>query len=204
MESDKPVVAAFDFDGTVTRSDTMFRFLLHVVGPAMFSRNLLALAPTLAGYGLGLVRNDIAKERAFTRFLGRTNIHGLQPKAEQFAAQKLPRLIRSEALRRIEWHKEQGHRCVLISASLDIYLQPWARQAGFDHVIASQLETLGDGRITGNLLGANCFGAEKIRRLNNLMGDRDQYILYAYGDSRGDRELLAAADYAYYREMPHQ
>lgn len=195
----KPVVAAFDFDGTLTHRDTLFPFLLHVAGWGAFARHVFALAPTLAGYGLGMIRNDIAKERVLARFLAGTEIGALQREAVRFAGQKLAGMLRAEALERLAWHKRQGHRCVLISASLDLYVRPWAQKAGFADAIASHLETLADGRVSGKLLGKNCFGAEKVRRLEELLGPRSGYTLYAYGDSRGDKELLSYADHAYYR-----
>ncbi len=201
-EAGKPVVAAFDFDGTLTRRDTLLPFLLHTLGAAAVARHALILSPTLAGYALGLINNGIAKERVFIRCLAGMHIDELQRQATQFAEHKLPTLMRSEALQRLDWHKQQGHRCVVISASLELYVQPWARKMGFDDVIATHLETLNDGRITGKLAGANCFGAEKVRRLEALLGPRSGYTLYAYGDSRGDKELLSAADYAYYRKIP--
>lgn len=203
QQSDKPIVAAFDFDGTLTRRDTLFPFLLYVVGPAVFARHMLVLSPVLAAYGLGLMRNDVAKVRVLTRFLRGMNIDALQEKATQFALQELPHLLRNEAMQRLAWHKKQGHRCVVISASLELYVHPWAIKAGFDDVIASHLETQTDGRISGNLAGKNCYGSEKIRRLETLLGPISAYALYAYGDSRGDKELLAAADHAYYRHMPN-
>jgi phosphatidylglycerophosphatase C len=199
----KPIVAAFDFDGTLTRRDTMFPFLLFVVGWGEFIRHLIILIPTLACYGLGLIRNDIAKERVFTRFLSGMNMIDLQNKATQFAAQKLPTLLRTEAMQRLAWHKQQGHRCIVISASLEIYLQQWAINSGFDDVLATQLEILQGEKISGKLSGRNCFGIEKVNRLGKLLGNRESYILYAYGDSNGDKELLAYADYPYYREMPN-
>lgn len=201
---DKPVVAAFDFDGTMTRGDTLFPFLLFAAGPARFFRLFFLLLPTLLGYKLGIIKNNVAKEIVFTRFFAGTSIDSIQKIAYQFSTQKLPELIKPDAMSRFKWHKQQGHRCVLISASLDIYLQAWASSIGFDDVISSSLETTKDGCVTGKLAGANCFGAEKARRLYALMGDRSGYELYAYGDSTGDKELLSMADYAYYREMPAQ
>jgi len=201
-QANKLVVAAFDFDGTLTRRDTLLPFLLHVLGVAAVVRHALILSPTLAGYGLGMIRNDVAKERVFTQCLAGMHIDELQIEATQFAEHKLPGLIRTEAIHRFGWHKKQGHRCVVISASLDFYVRPWAQKVGFDDVIASHLETQEDGRVTGNLLGENCFGIEKVRRLEALLGPRSGYTLYAYGDSRGDKELLSTADYAYYRRIP--
>jgi phosphatidylglycerophosphatase C len=92
----------------------------------------------------------------------------------------------------------------VISASLDIYLEPGAQAVGVDQVLCSSLRSDRAGRVSGRLAGANCFGPEKLRRLQDSLGDRSGYILYAYGDSRGDRELLASADHAFYRTMPNQ
>lgn len=203
-QASKPVVAAFDFDGTLTRRDTLFPFLLHTLGMTAFVRDVFVLSPTLAGYGLGLIRNDIAKEKVFVRCLAGMTMDELRQQGELFAAKVLPNLLRPEAMQRLNWHKQQGHRCVVISASLELYVRPWAIKAGFDDVIATHLQTREEGHISGKLAGANCFGIEKVRRLEALLGNRDGYTLYAYGDSRGDRELLSSADYAYYRRMPNQ
>ncbi len=202
-QADKPVVAAFDFDGTLTRRDTLLPFLLHKLGAAAVARHALVLSPTLAAYALGLIDNSVAKERVLVRCIAGMRLEELQQEAERFAAYVLPRLLRHDAMQRLAWHKQQGHRCVVISASLELYVRPWAQRAGFDEVIATRLETREDGRITGKLSGANCFGIEKTRQLEALLGARDGYTLFAYGDSRGDKELLSLADYAYYRQIPN-
>lgn len=202
-ESDKPVVAAFDFDGTLTRRETLLPFLLHTLGGAAVARHAFILAPTLAGYGLGVIRNGVAKERVFIQCLAGMRMDKLQLEGERFAADVLPGLLRDEAMQRFEWHKQKGHRCVVISASLEIYVRPWAIKAGFDDVIATRLETQENGCTTGKLSGANCYGIEKVRRLEALLGGRDGYALYAYGDSRGDKELLSCADHAYYQIIPN-
>jgi HAD superfamily hydrolase (TIGR01490 family) len=198
----KPVVAAFDFDGTLTRRDTLLPFLLQVAGPGTFLSRMLVLSPTLAAYQLGMLRNDIAKERVLTRFFNGMEEDTLRQQGVHFAAHTLPRMLRQQAMRRMQWHKQQGHRCVVISASLELYVQPWAQEAGFDDVIASRLTLREDGRIAGGLAEGNCYGAEKARRLQALLGAKEAYTLYAYGDSRGDRELLAMADHACYRSIP--
>lgn len=201
QHTEKPVIAAFDFDGTLTRRDTLFPFLLYVAGPLKFSYKILLLLVTLAGYALGLIRNDKAKIKVLRCFLANMEMNALQQQALRFAEQKLPSLLRSEAMQRLAWHRQQGHRCVVVSASLEIYLRPWASKAGFDDILGSRLETLADDRTTGNLLGENCFGPEKMRRLETLLGPLDNFTLYAYGDSRGDKELLSAADYPFYKKF---
>jgi HAD superfamily hydrolase (TIGR01490 family) len=201
---DKPIVAAFDFDGTLTRRDTLLPFLLFTLGASAVARHAITLSPTLAGYALGLIDNGVAKERVLVRCLSGMHMDELLQEGERFASYVLPGLLSHGAMQRFEWHKKQGHRCVVISASMELYVRPWATSAGFDDVIATRLEIQEDGRITGKLSGANCFGVEKVRRLESLLGERDGYTLYAYGDSRGDKELMSLANYAYYREMPNQ
>jgi HAD superfamily hydrolase (TIGR01490 family) len=200
--SEKPVVAAFDFDGTLTRRDTLLPFLISALGAPAVARHALVLAPVLAGYALGLTENGIAKQKVFVRCFSGMGVAELERQAARFVEQTLPGLIRMEAMRRLEWHKKRGHRCVVISASLELYVQPWARNAGFDDVIATRLETGDDGRVTGRLSGKNCYGPEKVTRLESLLGARERYTLYAYGDSAGDHALLACSDFPYFREMP--
>jgi phosphatidylglycerophosphatase C len=204
QQATKPVVAAFDFDGTLTRRDTLFPFLLHVAGPVKFSFKVMLLLPALAGYALGFIRNDIAKVKVLRCFLANMEMTTLQQHALQFAEHKLPALLRSVAMQRLAWHRQQGHRCVVVSASLELYLQPWASKAGFDDILGSRLEPLEGERTSGKLLGENCFGPEKMRRLEALLGPREGYTLYAYGDSRGDKELLSAADFPFYRKFSNE
>jgi len=199
--ANKPIIAAFDFDGTLTRRDTLLPFLLHTLGTATVARHALMLSPMLVAYALGRISNGDAKERVFVRCLAGIPSDVLRRRSALFAERVLPGLINPEAMQRLSWHKRQGHRCVLISASLDVYLQPWSEQAGFDVVLATQLEQREDGCVSGKLSGANCFGAEKVRRLEVFLPVREAYTLYAYGDSRGDKELLAFADYSYYRQF---
>lgn len=198
----RPVVAAFDFDGTITCRDTLRPFLLRLAGWDGLVRGAVPLLPTLLGYGLRLTPNDVAKERVLRRFLGGMDNEALHRAGARYAGEQLPAMVRPAALARLRWHQSQRHRCVVISASIEHYVAPWARSAGFDDVLATRLALDGDGRVTGSYDGANCYGAEKVRRLREVLGVCEDYEIYAYGDSLGDRELLALADHAYYRTMP--
>lgn len=201
MADSKRVIAAFDFDGTVTRRDTLLPFLLQLHGLKLLFSSI-PLLPVLLGYALRIISNSRAKERVLKKMVGGMSEFELKMQAERFAAEVLPGKVKPEALARLQWHRARGDRCVLISASIEHYVRPWGRSAGFDDVIATKLEVSGDGIITGRYDGANCYGPEKMRRLFELFGDREDIELYAYGDSGGDRELLASADHAWYREMP--
>lgn len=194
------VVAVFDFDGTLTVGDSFLPFLRLAVGQWEFWWGLLVMSPVLLGYALKFIPNWQAKEALLAYLLADFTEEKLQRVAERFAVQHIPNLLRSEALDRLRWHQKQGHKTLLISASLEAYILPWAKTMGFDRASGTQLE-FHNGLLTGRILGKNCYGSEKIQRLQELLGDLKQYCIYAYGDSRGDRELLSVATYRYYRRF---
>lgn len=197
----RQVIAAFDFDGTITRRDTLLPFLLSASGSYGFLRNLLLEMPTLSAFALRRISNQIAKESLLKRFFEGEHIGTLDELGTRFAHREIPQMLRSTAMDRLKWHQDQGHRCIVISASLDIYVQPWAKSAGFDDVLCSRLAQDENSRILGHLDGLNCFGKEKIRRLRSLVGDLSGMELFAYGDSDGDHALLREADHAFYRSF---
>lgn len=191
-------MAVFDFDGTISRRDSTTAFCLATVPVWRLMRALAPRTPRLAGYRLGLVSRAAVKESILTALFGGMEERRLGGLAAAWAASRLPGLVRPAALARLRWHQERGHRVVLASASLELLLEPWALAVGVGDVLATRLEVAG-GRLTGRLQGRNCYGAEKVARLRELLGDLDGFELYAYGDSRGDRELLAAAQHPAYR-----
>ncbi|MFV1997744.1 MAG: HAD family hydrolase [Acidiferrobacterales bacterium] len=202
MNQKKSVVAAFDFDGTLTTRDTLIPFLFHSVGAVRFLGNMIRSGPTLFGYGIRLLPNEVAKERMLVNFLEGLGRQKLESLGRLFAREVIPGMVRKRAMDRLKWHQAQGHLCVIISASLDVYLKPWADSVGVENVLCTSLEVDDSDNLTGRLATANCFGAEKRRRLQEWLGDSSRYCLYAYGDSRGDRELLEMADHSFYRSMP--
>jgi HAD superfamily hydrolase (TIGR01490 family) len=193
-----PTIAVFDFDETLSDRDSLFPFLKMVVGSWRFYWGLMILSPVFLGYALRLIPNWKAKEAVFQHFFGGLTVEQLYHFCDRFACQIIPKMLRPEARQRLQWHQNQGHQTILVSASLEAYLQPWAESMGFDRVLGTRLQTL-EGKVTGRLLGNNCYGQEKVDRLAACLGNLNQYCLYAYGDSQGDKPLLAVADYPYYR-----
>lgn len=198
QSTDTSPVALFDFDGTLTHRDSLLPFLYHLSGPVSFVCNAVVLVPVLLKYLLGWMENGPAKEAVFQTFVRGENIKEVRRSAEEFVTSVLPKLLRPQAMERLQWHQKQGHRVVLISASVDVYLKPWAAQVGIDQVVCTELQTR-EGRLTGRFDGANCYGPEKVNRLTNILPDVDTAEVYAYGDSDGDRELLDLANHPYYR-----
>ncbi len=196
----KKTVAAFDFDKTMTYRDTLLPFLFHLHPLHLKLTKALKLIPTVVKYKLGFLQNQEAKERLLKAFLRNRSYEKLQYQAHVFANLRLSHYLRPEALERLHWHHGKGHACILISAGLEVYLKPWATSLGLE-VSATRLK-VNNGRITGKIDGKNCYGQEKVNRLLKRFGPKENFTLYAYGDSEGDKELLELADYPYYRKMP--
>lgn len=192
------VLAAFDFDGTISTGDSLQYFLRGVLGWPRYLLALLLASPWLLACALHLTDRHHAKQRLLQVSLGGTERERAEGWARDFATQVLPAMLRPEMLARLAWHQAQGHRTVLVSASPSLYLRPWAERMGFDAALCTELECAG-GRYTGRLATRNCWGPEKVRRLEAWWGASVPDRLYAYGDSRGDREMLARADVAWFR-----
>lgn len=188
-------VAAFDFDGTITRRDTLAGFLVFVAGRARVAAALAAGAPRLAGAVVGVGSRDDAKEGLLRRVLGGRGAGEVAEAGAAYAARLLDRRpFRPEVLARLARHLEEGHRVVVVSASLVDYVGPVVTALGADDVLASRLEVDPAGRVTGRLAGGNMRAARKAEALRALLGP-GPVELWAYGDSDGDAELLALADH---------
>ncbi|HXQ76162.1 MAG TPA: HAD-IB family hydrolase [Acidimicrobiales bacterium] len=199
--SPAPVVAAFDFDGTLTRGGSVWPFLVAVRGRRRVATAAAALMPKLAvGAALGGRYADDAKEALFRRTLAGLPAAEVAERAAAFGRAHYRRHARVEVRERMEWHRARGHRLVIVSASPDCYLIPLARDLAVDTVVATRLAVGTDGRLTGGYDGKNCRGHEKLRRvrrwIDDIAGPTDVApVLWAYGNSAGDRQLLTGADF---------
>ena len=205
MQPDTRTVAAFDFDGTLTRRDTLLPFLARGLGWPVFLLALLRCSPWLTGYALRLVRNDVAKQRLMLATLKGKGTLEMQDWTSRWLAHDFPGQLREQALARLTWHQQQGHCCVMVSASPDIYLEQVARQMGFDGLICTAMQ-IENGKLTGRMNTPNCHGEQKVLRLNSWLAARfgavEDLELYAYGDTSGDKPMLRMARHAWYRGKP--
>lgn len=197
-------VAAFDFDGTLTRRDTLLPYLRRGLGWPRFLWALVRSSPWLAAFALRLISNHRAKARLLKFSLGGLTDAEIEQWSIAFVRQYLPGQWDPDTLARLRHHQQSGHCCVIVSASPGIYLHDAGRALGVDGVICTELANCG-GSLTGSMATPNCHGQEKVRRLQAWLtghGFEKTVTLHAYGDSSGDVPLLNLADYAHYQGQP--
>ena len=205
-------IAFFDFDGTITTHDTLLEFIRFSKGTTSFLFGFLLHSPWLVAYRLKLISNHAAKQRVLSWFFRKTPLADFDAVCSRFATEILPGLIRPKALTEIALLHEKGFTVVVVSASPENWLRQWA--AGINaSLLATRLETnpaaseanhapSGSNpapRLTGRILGRNCHGAEKVRRIRESYDLAGYDDIYAYGDTAGDKPLLALAKHSFYK-----
>jgi phosphatidylglycerophosphatase C len=196
-----PVVAAFDLDGTLTNGGSVFPWLKWIAGRARTWRAATSLAVPLA---IGALRSstwaDNAKERLFKKLLAGLDEFDVAERSRTFALAHLEHEGRAVLLARLAWHRDQGHDVVLVSASPQIYVDVMTQELHAKGGLGTRLAVDPRGRLTGGYLGKNCRGTEKLRRLDEWIAQRHYStppVIYAYGNSRGDRRMLSGAAHPY-------
>jgi phosphatidylglycerophosphatase C len=187
----RPIVA-FDFDGTLTTRDSFTAFLRWRAGAGRYAAGLVKLSPAALLYLFNRDRGRI-KAAAAREFIGGLSRNEIAAEAREFAENHARKLLRPDAVR--TWRKWQaaGARLVIVTASPEITVAPFARGLGADALIGTRLDFDDQDRFTGRLASANCRGPEKVRRLREAFGD-DMALEAAYGDTGGDKEMLALTE----------
>jgi len=190
-------IAFFDFDGTITTDDSLLKFIRFVVGDRRFLLGLVVLSPMLVLYKLKLIPNYKAKQYLLSWFFkGMRKVDFLKV-ANEYSLVHIDKILRPKAIEKINWHKNQGHKVVVVSASIECWLRPWCEKNNLE-LIATKLE-IKDDIVTGNLLTKNCYGVEKVNRIKEAYDLEKFDYIYAYGDSSGDKQMLSLAHENFYK-----
>jgi HAD superfamily hydrolase (TIGR01490 family) len=190
-------LALFDFDGTITSSDTWTPFMRLAVSRSKMLSGIVRLSPIVLGYRIGVVTASQARQASMRVGFRGEDAAALGRIGFEYSTRVIPGTVRPKAIERIEWHKSSGDRIAVVSASLDVYLGRWCESQGLD-CICTTLEAH-NGRLTGELVDGDCSGAEKARRIRQRFDLAEYEQIYAYGDSEEDRAMLALAHRKYFR-----
>jgi HAD superfamily hydrolase (TIGR01490 family) len=190
-------LALFDFDGTLTSTDTWTPFMKAALSTWRLAASRVLLTPVAVGHRLGAISASRGREIAARVAFRGARADEIRRRGRDYAAMVLPSTLRADALDRLDWHVARGDDVMIVSAGLDVYLRPWC-EARRVAVICTTLEERA-GRLTGRCVGGDCAGAEKARRIQARCAPGRYGEIYAYGDSIEDREMLELATRKYYR-----
>lgn len=209
----KEKIYCFDFDGTLTTKDTLIEFIKFAKGKKNFLLGFLLYSPLLVLMKLHLYPNWKAKQKVFKHFFAGTTSEEFDKACYAFAKNNLY-LLRQEGISLIEQACQRHERILVVSASIDNWVRPFFNIQNMSdiEVLGTQIEIV-NGKVTGQFKTNNCYGEEKVHRIcealtktiengkgaSTLEFDRTQYEIEAFGDSRGDKEMLAFADKGHYK-----
>lgn len=191
-------VYAFDFDGTLTTKDTFVEFIEFNFGYKKAFWGFLLFSPLLVLMKLKMYPNWKAKQRVFSWFFKGMNIDEFDEKCVKFAQARC-RILRPDGIGTLRKAFKDGDKAVIISASIENWVRPFFAEFGdLLPIEGTQIDVRNDV-VTGKFISKNCYGEEKVDRLKKVFPNRFSYQLIVFGDSNGDKALLAEADEAHYR-----
>lgn len=185
-------VAVFDFDGTLTTRDTLLEFIKFTHGEGSFFIGLSIFAPVLVLMKLHLFPNWKAKQMMFSWFYEDMDYAKFTEFGQRFA-DYVETLRNESTIKQLQELQSSGADVYVVSASIDECVRPFCKRLAVKEILGTQVEVK-DGKLTGRFITKNCYGQEKVSRLLEVEPNRNEYYLYAFGDSRGDKEMLAFAD----------
>ena len=153
--------------------------------------------PSRSSRALARRDRDRLKELACSALRG-LDAAALDRLGTEFGRTYVSQRLRDDTTARLRRHRELGHTVILASASLEPYVTPLGELLGVDDVVCTRLEQDAAGRLTGRLLGANCRGPEKARRVAEWLGRAGPRRAPSSGPTAtppSDDEFLAAADH---------
>lgn len=191
-------IVLFDFDGTITSKDSFIGFIrfyqrnnLKVLG------GFIILFPYFFLYFLKIISRQKLKEQVMIYFFKGTDEENFLNISQSYAEQCINKIILPSALDKIKAHKQQGDLVVIVSASLAYWLIPWCKKYDLD-LIATEMEFV-NKIATGKIVGQNCYGKEKVARIKAKYSIENYANIIAYGNSKGDFEMLYMANESFYK-----
>ena len=193
----KKDIAFFDFDGTITTKDTMLEFAKYCHSAANYWFGMALISPCLIGMKIGLVSKQKAKEKFITYFFGNIILEKFNEDCNLFTKEVIPHLIKADALQTIKKFQSENIEVVIVSASAESWVAPWCGQQNIGF-LCTKLEVI-ENKISGKLLGLNCNGHEKVKRIKQQFDTASYENIYCYGDTDGDKPMLDLATEPNYR-----
>jgi len=191
----------FDFDGTLTTNDTLLEFIKYAKGFHGLLGGFILYSPLLVAMKLHMYPNGKVKQKIFSFYFKGMEIERFDELCRNFASDNR-HLLRPKGIETVRKARKEGAEIMVVSASIDNWVSPFFEEEieeGSLIVLGTKVE-VSNNRLTGFFLTDNCYGQEKVNRIKKHLSEpRENYEIVAFGDSRGDKEMIAYADKGYYK-----
>lgn len=188
-----------DFDGTLTTTDSMMSIIIHQRGKLGLALAMLRILPWVILMFMGRYSNQRTKERLLHNCFGKMTEEEFNAFCQDFA-DRHRHILRKSLYDKLMEYQRQGHEVVVVTASPENWV---SRLVPEFKVLGTKMEF--SPRFTGRFLTPNCYGQEKVNRIlrayPELGSDRASFHVTAFGDSRGDKEMLEFADEQYFKPV---
>lgn len=197
MKKEFSYVAAFDLDKTIISINSS-RLIVQVSRRLglMRKRDFLRaiLFSIIYKFDLRDANKIVADMTKWLKGLKEADIISL---LEEHVVKDVLELVRPEILKRIELHRKENARIVLLSSAMPYICNPIASYLKMDDVISSELE-VENGVFTGKPIGRLNFGKQKAITMKKFCEENDYSLAesYYYGDAFTDRFVLDAVGHA--------
>ncbi|NMF03234.1 HAD family hydrolase [Clostridium beijerinckii] len=186
-------LAIFDIDYTITKKETLMELFKYVIKKD--KKNLRFLPRAIycgIMYAIGIYDERKVKE-TFLRFIDGIKEEELAEFVKEFYDERLKNILYDDALKMMKKLKNEGYDIYLISASPEFYVNEFYNIKEVDKVIGTKFG-FENGTFVRKMVGNNCKGEEKVRRLNEVLKDEkievDFKESYMFSDSLSDKPLL--------------
>ena len=188
----------FDFDGTLTKKDTLFDFLKFSF-PKTYSKHFLLFVPLFVLSKLKMVDAGKVKEKFISSFLKGKSYSEINQFAQNYFDKNHKHLIHDNA---DEYLKSISnyHDKFIVSASVDIWVKPFADFYGMG-LICTKADFDDQGYYTGKFASENCNNEQKKIRIQKEIDLTLYDEVYAFGDTAGDKAMFTLATKTYFREF---
>ncbi|MFW2078154.1 HAD-IB family hydrolase [Acinetobacter sp. ULE_I010] len=187
-------LALFDFDGTLCKKDSFTGFIFYALSKRHIVRQGIKILPWIQAYYLKIYPANSMRIRLFNAMFKNANSNEILDLAADYSHRLMAQLD-PELFQQLLKHQNNGDDVVLVSASVDIYLEMICQILKID-LICTETEIL-DGKFTGSYSTPDCSSDQKRLRILSKY-DLNQYSkIYAYGNSEEDLAMLSLADFKY-------
>lgn len=187
---------AFDFDKTIIVCDTILpvsRYLSERLNRKVKFR-IVQLFFLL--FRLHFISSKSLKEKIVTVLLRGLNLELIEELILKFYQENFSTLLNTEIVELINSEKEKGNYVIIITSNIQVFVNPIKKILPVNEMYATEVE-VSDNIIGRKIIGDNCTGKLKAEILNDCKQKCNPEKVIAYGDSKGDFDMLNSADEGY-------